>query len=215
RPAAQKVISDPQPQSAAQLWAAHGPAVLNECMDRLAAASGHSRTRQLYMDLLLAVHTAIADGDLVERSGTTRVEFGGMERLAERMLYRGRHRDLRAALDNLTAQGFVGRVVSTNPRDKFAPLALEVTADPRQLPILRFQGEVNLMSASYTTERRHRKATPQQQRQQRAPRQRNPENATPLHDARFVLYWIKRGARSVEEVAQMGRMTPRTVRKHL
>ena len=215
---AQHVKSDTaHPAIPAQLWAEYGPDVMSQCLDRLAEASGHSRTRQLYMDLLTALYAAIDSGELVERDGKCRIEFGGLERIAERMLYRGRLRDLRAALDNLTAQGFIGRVVSTNPNDRFAPLAVEVPADPRQMPILRFQGVINLMSASYTTQRRrHLKATPEQQRARRAPRQpRSDDNATPIHDARWVLYWIRQGCRSVEEVARRGRLSPRTVRKHL
>ena len=43
----------------------------------------------------------------------------------------------------------------------------------------------------------------------------NPENATPLYDARWVLYWVRRGARSVEEVCRMGNLSKRTVQKHL
>lgn len=214
QPAAPKLTpTDPK-----SLWAAHGAEVLNNLMDRLAAAKGHQRSRQKYMDLLVALWSAVDEGCLTVRNGKTLIEFGGLAVLAERMLYRGRLHDLRAGLDYLCTIGMIGRVTSTNPEDRFAPLAVEVTADPRHLPALTFPGALTLKSSSWDT--LHRRAAGTAETKLHTTK-RKPGNAvvcnfkTPLHDARFVLYWIGRGATSPEDVARMGRLRLATVKRHL
>lgn len=200
------------------LWKAHAGPVCDRLIDVLMNSTGHQKTRQKYMDILIALFSAAHDDDCLKvRRGQAVIEFGGLAALAERILYRGRLHDLRAALDYLNTIGMLGRVVHTNPQDSRSPLAVEVTADPRDLPALRFPGQLALKSTSWTTLKR----IAQGSKKQFGHNDIKPGYAivskckNPLHDARYVLYWIRRGAASPQEVARLGKMRLPTVQRHL
>lgn len=221
RPERPQVTTGP---TARELWAAHGEAVMHHSMDVLLTARGHAKSRQKYMDMTAALHAAAYDGCITQRDGKTLIEFGGLAVLAERMLYRGRLHDLRAGLDYLTTLGIIGRITSTNPADKFAPLAAEVTADPRDLPIMRFQGELTLKGTTYnTTKRKAVQDSVPAVTPTLAPTYRKPGSfigAKPvepvqhaLHAARHVLYLLHRGVKA-DELTTLTRMTKATIKKH-
>lgn len=120
------------------LWAEHAEGVLTEMGNVLERMPIHHHTRNAVWEVLAYVYERALEGQIEQRGTDFVVMVGGLKGLKAAGLG-GRLTDISNRLKWAGDQGLLGRVERIDPASPYAPLAIRIPSDPRDLPGLRYQ----------------------------------------------------------------------------